>query len=304
MNTPTSYSNRYQLIASVVIFHNSLDMLTELVDSFFHSAQQGALRSKLVFIDNSTNSQFRRQLQEWVNLQRTTHQRDIVYWFAGFNRGFGAAHNLAIQLYGDISEYFLILNPDIKITPSCLPGLYEWMQQHPSIHLCAPKILNSDGSLQFVHKRHPTLTALFARRFIPQFLQTMINQLSGHWLQRQLDQFILQDFLPFQTPLAVPMISGCFMWFRSTTLLQQLKGFDERFFMYMEDFDLSRRSLSLGSNVVLWHCEVYHRWARGSHHQWTLTLITIYSIAKYFWKWRGQAALQPHPMPYQEDQKK
>lgn len=290
-------TEHYQLIASVVIFHNPLEMLSELVDSFFHSSEQGALRSKLVFIDNSTDPHFRRQLQAWVATQQSTHQRDIVYWFAGFNRGFGAAHNLAIQLYANISEYFLILNPDIKITPSCLPGLYEWTRHHPSIHLCAPKILNPDGSVQFVHKRHPSLTALFARRFIPQVVQKLINRLSNNWLQHQLDLFILKDFLPFQSPLAVPMISGCFMWFRSTSLLQ-LKGFDERFFMYMEDFDLSRRSLNLGPNLVLWQYQVYHRWARGSHHQWTLTLITIYSIAVYFWKWRWQAPPQPKPTPY------
>jgi GT2 family glycosyltransferase len=253
---------KYDLIATVVTFNNPISMLDNLQQSFF----QTKLKVKLVFIDNSHNQ----------GIKNFAQAHNIEYIDSGANLGFGRAHNIGIQKFAPMSDYFLILNPDIIIHEGTLETLKTYLDQNPKTNLIAPMILNPDGSIQMVHKRLPTFTVLFGRRFLPGPLQKLI--------QNQLDHYILKDLMPFDRPIEVPIISGCFMYFRSQALLK-LQGFDERYFMYMEDFDLSRRSTALSPNIFYPKAKVTHLWARGSHKSLKLTWINIKSSLQYFWKW-------------------
>jgi GT2 family glycosyltransferase len=253
---------QYDLIATVVTYNNPISMLDNLQQSFFKTT----LKVKLVFIDNSQN----------FEIKNFALNNNIEYTDTGANLGFGRAHNMGINRFAKMSDYFLILNPDIIIHEGTLEKLKSYLDQNSQTNLIAPMILNPDGSIQMVHKRLPTFTVLFGRRFLPGSLQKLI--------QKQLDHYILKDLLPFEKPIEVPIISGCFMFFRSQALLK-LQGFDERFFMYMEDFDLSRRSGQLTPNIFYPAAKVTHLWARGSHKSLKLTWINIKSSLQYFWKW-------------------
>jgi GT2 family glycosyltransferase len=259
---------KYDVIATVVTFNNPVEMLDNLVKTFYATA----LNVKLIFIDNSSNSQ----------IQQLANDYNIEYINSGGNIGFGSAHNIGIRKYIDVCDYFLILNPDITLNYNTLTELKIFMDNHPECPLSAPLILNPDQSIQFVHKRHPNLLVLFGRRFLPQFMQK--------YIQKQLDLFVLKDLLPFNRPIEAPLISGCFMFFRSSTL-KTIQGFDERFFMYMEDFDISIRAGQLGKTIFIPNATVEHLWARGSHNSKKLTLITIISIFKFYLKWKIEIPL-------------
>lgn len=252
----------FDIIATVVTFNNPLKMLDELQTSFFNTD----LKVKLLFIDNSSNK----------SIEKFCSEKNIEYINSYGNIGFGSGHNIGIKKYVDAAKYFLILNPDVIIENDCLKKLKYFMDKNEEVPLCSPLILNPDRSIQFVNKRLPTLTTLFARRF---FKKTL-----GQKYKRELDLFTLQDQIPFKEPIVVPVITGCFMFFRSISL-KKLGGFDQDFFMYMEEFDLSRRSSVIGPNVFFPDASIVHAWGRGAHTNYKLLWINIQSIYHYFVKW-------------------
>jgi GT2 family glycosyltransferase len=112
---------------------------------------------------------------------------------------------------------------------------------------------------------------LFVRRFLP----ILAPILDKHYLLTQAD--MTQAFSP-------PSLSGCFMFLRLQAL-KQIGGFDERYFMYLEDVDLSRRMAAAWANYFVPNATVVHEYQKGSYRQWTLLKAHIVSAILYFNKW-------------------
>ncbi len=202
-------------------------------------------------------------------------QLNVEYIRAESNLGYGSAHNLAIQKYQDLAKYHLVLNPDVIIHNNCLEELITLMDKDPSIALSTAKVLNTDGSIQRVHKRLPSIKILLGRRFFYKAFYKI-------W-KSDFDNYELYD-QDLNQALQIPSVSGCFMFFR-TSSLKSFGGFDERYFMYLEDIDITRKATSTGK-VVYWpKAEITHDWARGSHKNWKLMKMHITSVIKYFFKW-------------------
>ena len=194
----------------------------------------------------------------------------------GTNKGFGYGHNRAFEACPK-SKFHLILNPDILIKEDCLEKLISFMDSAEDVVLTVPKIFNEDGSVQMLNKRQPCAFNQFARRFLPKFVQNLSP------IRAKMDHYIMLD-KGYDQSYEVPYMSGCFMLFRSE-VLEKLKGFDEDFFMYMEDADISRRASELGRCVFYPQASIVHKWGRGSHKSLKLTWISIKSSLLYFKKW-------------------
>jgi N-acetylglucosaminyl-diphospho-decaprenol L-rhamnosyltransferase len=146
------------------------------------------------------------------------------------NLGFGAANNLAIG--EGHAPYVLILNPDTRITAGALDALVELMDSHPEVGICGPRLQLDDGSLDHAAKRSfPTpLSAL------------------GHFtgVGRRRDSGTLAAYrAPEVDAGPVDAVNGAFMLIRRTAL-DQVGAFDEGYWMYMEDLDLSYRFAQAG----------------------------------------------------------
>ena len=85
-------------------------------------------------------------------------------------------------------------------------------------------------------------------------------------------------------PFEITNATGCFMFFR-TSVFTELGGFDERFFMYLEDCDIARRTAEKYKALHYPMADVIHLWERESKRNKKLLLIHIQSILKYFLKW-------------------
>ena len=150
------------------------------------------------------------------------------------NVGFGRANNQAIaQARG---RYTLILNPDTIVTRSCLQSCCQWMASHPECGAIGVHMIDGDGHFLPESKRaFPTPWVSFCKIFGLSRLFPRSRWLAKYHL-RYLDE---------REPHAVDILSGAFMFCR-TSLLQQVGGFDEDFFMYGEDIDLSYRLVKAG----------------------------------------------------------
>ena len=197
----------------------------------------------------------------------------IHYIFNQKNLGYGSAHNIAIResIYDDV-PYHLVINPDIIIRPEDLTTLLHFIHQHSEIGLVMPKVVYPNGELQYLCKLLPTPWNVFGRRFLPK-----------KWMQKTNEQYELRHS-GYNHMMNVPYLSGCFMLMR-TTALQKARLFDERFFMYPEDIDLTRRIHRDYLTVFFPHVTIVHNHEKASYRNGKMLWIHIVNMCKYFNKW-------------------
>ncbi|MCP4392980.1 MAG: glycosyltransferase [Alphaproteobacteria bacterium] len=262
----------YKITASLVLYNPDEEKLMKVISSFLGSKISGI---KLCFVDNSPQE---------TNFMKSTVAKDnerLEYIFNNANIGFGAAHNIAIKKYVEKSEYHVILNPDIYFDENLLPSLYERLEKDKEVGLCIPKVFYPDDTIQYVNRRlsSPMDTGL---RFATGKLKT-VGPILKKLFKKSMDRYELKD-IDQSTSFLCPSIQGSFMFFRCKAL-QNIGLFDERYFMYFEDIDLSRRCATEYKNVVFTDLKMYHSWARGSYKNKKLLQYHINSAIAYFNKW-------------------
>jgi len=245
----------------MVIYDNPPRMLRAAAESFLSCS----LSVCLYVVDNSPQPL----------LKSTFDGLTLEYYFYGRNIGYGKAHNWAIAHSKD-SRYHLVMNPDIVIMPGTLDFLISFMDESPDVGMVCPRVLNEDGTDQFLNKRYPSVLDLFIRRFSPRFLHPL--------LKKRMDHYEMRD-VGYDTICDVEVMSGAFMFCR-TEVLKALAGFDPRYFLYFEDFDLSRKFQQLGYRTAYYpNSTVIHSWKRAAHKNLRMTLIFIANMYRYFSKW-------------------
>jgi GT2 family glycosyltransferase len=149
----------------------------------------------------------------------------------GRNVGFGGGHNLAFET--GACEFHLVLNPDVELAVEALCAALQFMDQHAECGILVPAIAGDGGEPQYLCKRYPSVFDLLLRGFAPHWLRALFARRLAHYEMRDL----IADVPVWQPPI----VSGCFMLLRAS-LLAELRGFDPRYFLYFEDFDLSLRA--------------------------------------------------------------
>ena len=191
------------------------------------------------------------------------------------NPGFGASHNLILDKFGSRSKFHFIVNPDISFNVGILLKLVSFLVSNNSAVCVAPKIINPDGSDQLLHRRTPSVFNLAFRRFPIKFVR--------NWAVRR---SLIHVDDGFDGYLSVPFVSGCCVLYRSDVIQSEIGFFDERYFMYFEDADLSRKFWVYGlTPYVLFSAVVEHDFARESIKSLRMFLIHFKSTVKYFVKW-------------------
>lgn len=221
---------------------------------------------RIYIIDNSPNDLLREVVYKISS--------DIVYINGQGNIGYGAAHNIAIKKSLELgADYHLVLNPDVSFSSDVIWDLKNYMDKHSDIGLIMPNVLYSNGEIQYLCKLLPTPIDLLLRRFLP----------FKSLLEKRNFRYELH-FSGYKEVMDVPSLSGCFMFLRSS-VLKQIGGFDERYFMYAEDVDLCRRVGMVSRTVFYPYKAIVHEYGKGSYRHFRLLKYHVVSIIKYFNKW-------------------
>jgi GT2 family glycosyltransferase len=223
---------------------------------------QSEISFELILIDNSPDD----RLKDVIKNHR------VRYIFTGKNLGFGKAHNLAIKEMIRQAEFHLVINADISFSANVLTTLIRYMKEHPEVGQIMPKVLSPNGEIQYLCKLLPTPMDLVFRRFLP----------SGLFKKRK-EEFELR-FSGYNRIMEVPYLSGCFMLLR-TAALREVGFFDERFFMYPEDIDLTRRINEKFRTIYFPEVHIYHHHAKESYKNNQMLFIHMINMIKYFNKW-------------------
>ena len=238
-----SLPNRSRLSVSIVLHHSSLEMLQRVLQSLNRAATvahtAGCVDAVIVeVLDNSSDQGFRQRAVQVVEGWPINDFFRVVYRGLQDNRGFGAGHNIAIpQLQ---SEFHLVLNPDAELAEDALCVGLSSLQEDQSIVLASPKVQGEDGAQEFLCKRYPSLLVLLLRPFAPRFVRRIFRKRLYHYEMR--------DVCSGAQEADILLASGCFMLVR-TQALQSVGGFNDKYFLYFEDFDLSIRLGSQGRLV-------------------------------------------------------
>ncbi|MBO0320973.1 glycosyltransferase [Muricauda sp. CAU 1633] len=220
---------------------------------------------KLYVIDNSENNNLEKVFKGYPEVQ---------YYFVGKNLGFGKGHNYILDKIDKDSAFHLILNPDIYFEPNVTIGLMEYARHNLNVGIIAPLVFFPDGTLQHSFRRYPNPFDLIIRR-IP-FIKALFHN------KYEKNQYFHKEL---NAPFAVDSVMGCFQLFRTNTF-KLIKGFDERYFMYMEDIDICKKVTETGLDVVLHPGEkIVHHLEKGSAKSFKLFKIHLESAIKYFKKW-------------------
>jgi GT2 family glycosyltransferase len=242
---------------SIVLYKHSVAEIKPLIETL----RKSKLICKIFIIDNSPEKQ-----TDFEKLQ-------VEYIFTGKNLGYGAAHNIGLlKSIEQNRAYHLVINPDISFDDSILSTIEKFMHNNSKIGLLMPKVYYPNREIQYLCKLIPTPFDLLIRRFLPAFL-------TKKWTYK----FELREF-GYNKLLDVPYLSGCFMFLR-TKALKDVGVFDERFFMYPEDIDLSRRIHQKYRTVFYPDVSIIHHHAQSSYVNLKMLMVHTTNMIKYFNKW-------------------
>lgn len=251
-----------RLSVSIVAYNNYKQVETAVQSIETYTSPE--LAKTVFIIDNSEIT----ANQELLKDRMCTYE-DAIYISNQENLGFGKGHNVVIPRLD--SDYHAIVNPDIEITEDVFSSILSYMEMNEHVGMVIPKVLDVNGDIQAAYRKDPTVLDMFIRMFCKSLFK-----------KRQSDHTLHQ--MDYDKPFHVPFAQGCFLVVR-TSLLKELKGFDDRYFMYMEDADLSRRINEKSCVMYYPGASVIHKWEKGSHKDFKLMRIHIQSMMRYFNKW-------------------
>ncbi len=243
--------------ASIVLFNTPKSQVEKVATCFLNTN----LDTHLFLVNNGAYGDY----------DSIVSDKRVSYVESGRNVGYGRAHNIAMRTTVFRSEYHVVLNPDIYFADGTIENVYAFMQENVDIAQSMPHIVYPSGEMQYLCKLVPSPFDLLVRRF--PFLPNI----------RSTRKFELRD-LDYDTVCDVPYLSGCFMFLRCAALIEA-GLFDERFFMYPEDIDLTRRLHEISRTVYYPGATVVHAHARDSYRNVRMFVVHVVNIARYFNKW-------------------
>ena len=251
----------YDVTVSIVTYRNDKKELMMAVYSVLNSEN---VNLKLFIVDNSPTDELKHLFEK---------DNRIEYIFNNANLGFGKGHNIAIKKAIELAPYHLALNPDIYFDKNVLRKIIDFMELHPDIGQLLPQIINPDGSKRYIRRLLPTPFDAIFKVALPFLNYTKIRE------QRYRTMFASYDI-----SIPAPFLSGCFIFLRNS-IIKEVGAFDERFFMYFEDIDLSRRIYTYNNNIYYSEIQAVHIAHREARKSLKMLLIHMKSAVKYFNKW-------------------
>jgi len=194
-------------IAFVTVNYNTLEYVKDLA-GFFRSLETPFTFSFTVVDNNSQDGS-----QEFLR----SHS-EINYIQAGKNLGYGRAINRGVAATD--SKYVCVTNTDVILNREALLALWRFLEEHPGVGVCAPRLLYENGRSQGM---------VFERSLFSHYL---------HWLAKLRAKRIKEKLANATVPVKVQGVMGAFFWIRRFIIAPPAL-FDEDFFFFYEDSALS-----------------------------------------------------------------
>ena len=225
-------------LSCIIVNYYSSSSLKNCLESVYQTIKK--ISFEVIIVDNSQNDKGMTSLKESYPQIRVIQSETNV--------GFARANNqAALSAQG---KTLLFLNPDTILADQAIEEMIAHLESNPDIGALGPKVLNTDGSLQYSCRRFPTLMTGFFNRY----------SLLSRWFpgNRFTVQYLMKDFNHDENK-EVDWLSGCCLMI-PRAVFEKAGGFDEHYFLFNEDVDLCRTIGQNGFKVM------YFPGAKIKHH--------------------------------------
>lgn len=244
-------------LSIIIVSWNVCKDVVNCINSIYDS--QLAKGFEIILVDNDSSD-------DTVSLVRSKFS-EVVVIESGKNLGFAAANNLGFKKAR--CKNILFLNPDTLVQEDAIDRLVDFIEANHDIGICGPKILNEDGTIQSSVRKFPKLRMGFYKFTILKYLglfrkDSILYRMKGFDYENMAD---------------VDQLIGAALIARRE-VIDEVGGFDERFFMYYEEVDICKRIKENGLRCVYYpDAQIVHL---GGHSSSQIPARTIYMNLKSY----------------------
>jgi len=218
-------------LSIVIVTYNVKDFLFNCIGSIYKSNCD--INYEIIVVDNNSLD----KSKEYIS----SKYEDINYIYNNENLGFSKANNQGFKVAK--GEYVLILNPDTILENDTLQTMYDFMEDNINIGAAGCKVLNEDKTFQMACRRSfPNPWNSFCKLFGLQSLFPNLKIFSGYNL----------TYKSANETYKVDALIGAFIFTRKS-VIEEIGGFSEEYFMYGEDLDFCHKISDLGYDIYYYH---------------------------------------------------
>ena len=245
-------------LSVIIVNYNVKYFLEVCLHSVLRSA--AVIAAEVIVVDNNSTDDSNQMVREKFPDVTLIENKD--------NKGFSKANNQGVAIAK--GEYILFLNPDTVMPEEFLAKMLGYMDAHPEAGAVGPRLI--DGKGQFA----PDAKKSFPSLSVAIFKTTGINKLFSK--SAYFNKYYAVHVGERQTA-PVDVLSGCCMLVRKSAMDKAGGPFDEDYFMYCEDVDLSYRIEKAGyKNVYFPEVDLIH-YKGESTRKMTLSYVRIFNEA-------------------------
>lgn len=257
-------------ISIIIVNYNRCDLLINCLKSILDNPPNRTF--EIIAVDNASADNSAQVLeQNFKNVKLIKNQT---------NKGFAAANNQAIrQARG---KFILFLNSDTTVLKNSIDILAEFLEKTPQTGLCAPKLLNPDGSVQPNLYHFTTFRSILARYTILKYFGLF---------KKDRDFYKMRNFT-YDRTAEIDRPMGAAMLVRKDAL-EKINNFDEKFFFYFEDVDICLRLKNAGfKTYFIPNAQIIHLGGASSKSLGSpkTDMMFYRSMLYYFRKHRGKCS--------------
>jgi GT2 family glycosyltransferase len=224
-------------LSVIIVSYNSMGLLENCLFSIQKAMQ--TIDGEIIIVDNNSNDGGKESLPSKFP--------GVKFIFNNENLGFAKACNQGFKISS--GDYILFLNPDTVLSGTCLTDCISFLKMHKDAGAVGVRMMDDKGKFLKESKRGlPSPSASFYKLF----------GLTAIFPGSKIIAKYYQGHLPENENNPVEVLSGAFMMIKRA-VFEKVNGFDETFFMYGEDIDLSFRISQLGyKNYYLGKISITH----------------------------------------------
>lgn len=229
-----------------------------------YGENQPKISFEMIYVDNCSTDGSVEYIKEYYPQVKVIVNTEAL--------GFGGNNNKGV--FASTGKYIAIINPDIVMHSGSLDNLFDFAESHPDVGIIVPKLLNPDGSLQYSARGFISLSILLAR---------IRTKGKDNATSKEVDKYLCRN-LDYNKTQAVDWAIGA-AFFLSRDMFAELGGFDQDYFLYMEDEDICLRSWKMNRPVIYYPKAIMtHNHLRGSSKLGKKTFLHLNSMRTFFQK--------------------
>ena len=224
----------------VIVNWNSGDQLKDCVESVMKSTFDNGILNKVIVVDNDSKDNSL-ELVEALNFEKLEIIKNNE------NLGFGKACNIGAE--DSSSDFILFLNPDAMVYENTFKKLFDYIEKNDTsdVSIYGVQLIGDDGAVQRSCARFPSLWNMTVRSI-------GLNKINNKIFKT----YAMDDWNHSETK-QVDHVMGAF-YLVDRKVFEKINGFDEKYFVYIEDLDLSKRIKDSGYKIIfVSEAQAYHK---------------------------------------------